>query len=105
MRILTRSALQHVIFNLHVAMGLPGQSAKLLQALDVWHRLWTNAMSKLPEDDQKWLGVTRHVPDIGSLSRRIIEIAGTNAQSPYLQRIPSYGATQLHEFIRDFVKA
>jgi hypothetical protein len=62
-------------------------------------------MEKIPDAHRKWLGVTKNVPDIEYLSRRIIEVSISSEAScsRYLQRIPSCGAREIHEFIRCFV--
>lgn len=62
-------------------------------------------MDKIPTNHRKWLGVAKNVPDLEHLSRRIIEVAASPeaGSSRYLQRVPSYGSREIHEFIRDFV--
>lgn len=86
-------------------MSLAQQSGKLLQSLGTWRYLWGRAMEKIPNDHRKWLGVAKNIPDIEYLSRRIIEVAVSpqSGSSRYLQRVPSYGAREIHEFIRDFI--
>ena len=86
-------------------MTLAKQSPILLRALDIWQKLWCEALEQLAEDDRKWLGVANNVSDLAHLTRRIIEVAvGTQAASSlYLQRIPSFGTRELHEFMRMFV--
>jgi hypothetical protein len=81
------------------------QSIKLLQALDTWRHLWDDTIGKLADSDRKWLGVAQHVSDLEHLMRRILEVgAGPQASaSKYLQRIPSVGTREIHEFIQDFV--
>ncbi|KAI1880220.1 hypothetical protein JX265_001841 [Neoarthrinium moseri] len=98
-------AFQHIIFNLHVAMFLKQQSDKLLQTLDIWRHLWERALERIPNDHRKWLGVAKNVPDIEYLSRRVIEISASPeaSSSRYLQRLPSRGARDIHEFIKDFI--
>lgn len=86
-------------------MALAKQSQSLLQALDIWQQLWERALEQLAEDDWKWLGVANNVSDLAHLTRRIIEVAvgPQAASSRYLQRIPSFGTRELHEFMRMFV--
>lgn len=88
-------------------MCLTQQSEKLLQALDTWRRLWDDAIEDLAEADRIWLGVAKHVSDLELLTRRIIQVAVTKAPasftSEYLQRIPSCGMREIHEFMREFV--
>ncbi|ETS85207.1 hypothetical protein PFICI_03232 [Pestalotiopsis fici W106-1] len=98
-------AIQPIIFNLHISLSLPSQSDRLLRALATWRHLWGNAIDKLPDDQRKWLGVAKHVPDIEYLSRRIIEVSISSHadSSQYLKRVPSHTAREVHEFIREFV--
>lgn len=99
------TAFQHTLFNSHVAMTLTKQSPNLLQALDSWRQLWHRAIERLAEDDRKWLGVANNVSDLECLTTRIVEVAtGPEAAfSRYLQRVPSFGTRELHEFMRSFV--
>jgi hypothetical protein len=88
-------------------MSLVQQSGRLLAALDTWRHLWNDTIEKLAENERAWLGVARHVSDLERLTRRIIEVAAdesqTSATSKYLQRIPSCGMREIHEFMREFV--
>lgn len=86
-------------------MNLVRQSKRLLHALETWQKLWCEALEQLADDDRKWLGVANNVSDLAHLTRRIIEVAaGPQATSSrYLQRIPSFGTRDLHEFMRVFV--
>ena len=86
-------------------MNLPRQSKSLLHALETWQKLWSDALERLADDDRKWLGVANNVSDLVHLTRRIIVVAAgpQAASSRYLQRIPSYGTRELHEFMRVFV--
>ncbi|KAK7910691.1 hypothetical protein PG985_013172 [Apiospora marii] len=98
-------ALQPIIFNLHVAVCLPQQSSRLLQAMETWRHLWGRALDKIPESHSRYLGIAKNIPDIEHLSRRIIEVAGTpeGDSSIYLQRIPSFSSREIHQFIRRFI--
>ncbi|KAK6220631.1 hypothetical protein LQW54_002076 [Pestalotiopsis sp. IQ-011] len=98
-------AIQHVIFNHHVTLSLASQSANLLKALETWRRLSNRATDQLSENHRKYIGVARHVPGIAYLCKRIIEVSVGPAagSSRYLQRVPSYTALELHEFIKEFV--
>lgn len=88
-------------------MSLVQQSGWLLTALDTWRHLWDETIEKLEENERARLGVARHVSDLENLTRRIIEVAAGESQasatSRYLQRIPSCGMKEIHEFMRDFV--
>ena len=86
-------------------MTLAQQSPSLLHALDTWQQLWRKALEQLADDDRKWLGVANCVSDLEYLTRRIVEVAvGPQAiSSRYLQRVPSFGTRELHEFLREFV--
>lgn len=86
-------------------MNLPRQSKGLLHSLETWQKLWSDALERLADDDRKWLGVANNVSDLAHLTRRIIVVAAgpQAASSRYLQRIPSYGTRELHEFMRAFV--
>jgi hypothetical protein len=86
-------------------MNLASQSQRLLHALCTWQELWRKALAQLAQDDRKWLGVANNVSDLAHLTRRIIEVAAgpQAASSRYLQRVPSFGTRELHEFLRMFV--
>ena len=86
-------------------MFLSQQSEKLLQALRTWRYLWGRAMGKIPDSHRKWLGIAKNIPNIEYLSRRIVEVAISPeaTSSRYLQRVPSYGSREIHDFIRDFM--
>lgn len=86
-------------------MFLAEQSGKLLEKLGTWRDHWMRAMQKSSNDDHKWLGVAKNVPDLEYLSRRIIEVAVSPEAglSSYLHRIPSTDTRELHEFIHDFI--
>ncbi|KAK8066858.1 hypothetical protein PG997_013605 [Apiospora hydei] len=101
------TALQPIIFNLHISMALPQQAERLLQMLNTWRYLWERAWDKVPHDHLRYLGIARNIPDIECLSRRIIEVAASSegSTSRYLQRVPSYSSKDIHEFIRDFTSS
>ena len=86
-------------------MNLDRQSQDLLNALETWQKLWSEVLEQLADDDRKWLGVANNVSDLAHLTRRIIEVAAgpQAASSRYLQRVPSFGTRELHEFMREFV--
>jgi hypothetical protein len=86
-------------------MNLKLQSPSLLRALDIWQELWRNAVARLAEDDRKWLGVAHNIPDLAALTKLNIQVAigPEAASSKYLQRIPSSGTKEIHEFMREFV--
>jgi hypothetical protein len=85
-------------------MTLLKQSQSLLHALDTWQQLWGRALEQLADEDRKWLGVANNVSDLAHLTRRIIEVSigPQAASSRYLQRIPSFGTKELHQFMREF---
>lgn len=99
------TAFQQVIFNQHTSMTLTQQSPKLLRALDTWRDLWYKTIEQLGDEERRWLGVANHVSDLECLTRRIIEVAigPEAASSRYLQRVPSSGTRNIHEFMRVFV--
>jgi hypothetical protein len=105
--ILMSPAFQQILFNSHVAMSLVQQSGRLLAALDTWRYLWNETIEKLAENERAWLGVARHISDLERLTRRIIEVAAPGSRasdtSRYLQRIPSCGMREIHEFMQEFV--
>lgn len=86
-------------------MNLARQSQDLLRALETWQKLWHEALEQVADEDRRWLGVASNVSDLAHLTRRIIEVAAEPqaVSSRYLQRIPSYGTRELHEFMRVFV--
>lgn len=101
---ISTTAFQQVVFNSHVSLSLSQQSPALLGALATWRQLWNSTISKLADADRKSLGVAQHVSDLEHLMRTTIEVAiGPEAQtSKYLQRIPSVGTGEIHEFMRNF---
>ena len=86
-------------------MNLIKQSEALVHALETWQKLWCEALEHLADNERKWLGVANNVSDLAHLTRRIIEVATgpQAASSRYLQRIPSFGTRELHDFIRQFL--
>ncbi|TLD21078.1 hypothetical protein PspLS_09275 [Pyricularia sp. CBS 133598] len=98
-------ALQPIIFNSHVTMALPQQSINLLQALSRWKHLWERALERTSPHYRQYLGMAKNIPAIEHLSRRIVQVAtGPRAgSSRYLERVPSYGAKELHSFMQDFM--
>lgn len=93
-----------MIFNLHVSLSLPQQSSKLLQTCARWRRLWERGMDSLPPEHRSYLGIAKNIPDVEHLSRHIVEVAVSSkaGSSRYLQRVPSYSAREIHDFIREF---
>ncbi|KAK1579614.1 uncharacterized protein LY79DRAFT_522447 [Colletotrichum navitas] len=94
-------ALQPVIFNLHPFSLHDTGRINLLRALDRWTTLWNAAThTKQPES----LGVERNSPGLALLSRKIVQITGTEAarQCAYLQRVPKHDFSDLHRFIREY---
>ncbi|KAF2717113.1 hypothetical protein K431DRAFT_341588 [Polychaeton citri CBS 116435] len=98
-------AFQQTIFNLHITMNFTQQSSTLLRALNTWRGLWCQAIEQLAHEDRKWLGVAKNVSDLEYLTQRIIEVAAGSeaASSRYLQRVPSLGTREIHEFMQMFV--
>lgn len=86
-------------------MALEQQAEKLLAALSRWRHIWTKTVTRLSDEERKWLGVAQHIHGLEHLSRRIIEVATSpcSASSQYLRRVPSTSASALHAFIRDHV--
>lgn len=99
------TALQPVIFNLHVSMALRSEAEKVLRALRRWLGWWTTQVGMLQEEGRRWLGVAQHTAGLAYLTRRIVEVATSSeaATSPYLRRIPSTSQEDLHRFLQDFV--
>jgi hypothetical protein len=62
-------------------------------------------MERIPIFQRKWLGVSKHAPDLEHLTKRIIEVAVSPeaSSSQYLQRVPSCSPREMHEFIREFI--
>jgi len=62
-------------------------------------------MERIPISQCKWLGVSKHVPDLEHLTKRIIEVAVSPeaSSSRYLQRVPSCSAREMHKFIQEFI--
>ncbi|KAK6855595.1 hypothetical protein PG995_007746 [Apiospora arundinis] len=98
-------AFQPIIFNLHVTMSLPLQSERLLYTFSRWRYLWDRGMERLPSDQHQYLGIAKNIPDIEHLSRRIVEVSvsAESDSSRYLQRVPSYSASEIHGFIQDLM--
>ncbi|KAL5933550.1 hypothetical protein ACKVV7_005486 [Pyricularia oryzae] len=98
-------AFQPIIFNSHVSMSLPQQSKTLLHALTRWKYLWERALERTSSHYRQYLGMAKNIPAIEHLSRRIVQVA-TSPQvgsSRYLERVPSYGARELHSFMQEFM--
>ena len=95
------TALQPIIFNLQTLPLPDNTSQALLRALDRWKTLWDAATVRIAPDQRRWLGVERNSPGLALLSRRIIEVNGTEAgrASKYLQRIPKHDFSDIHGFI------
>ncbi|EEU48208.1 uncharacterized protein NECHADRAFT_75560 [Fusarium vanettenii 77-13-4] len=95
---------QSLIFNHRTSMLPASSSDILLRALNRWTPLWDAAMQQIPVDDRKWLGVSRYSPEVATISKRIIEVGGTEEgkNSPYLQCIGTYDMIAFHEFIRKY---
>ncbi|KAF3796978.1 hypothetical protein GCG54_00005393 [Colletotrichum gloeosporioides] len=94
-------ALQPIIFNLHTFPLHDIRGINLLRALDRWTTLWNAAAHhKQPGS----LGVERNSPGLALLSRKIIEVTGTDTagQCEYLQRVPKHDFSDLHRFIREY---
>lgn len=84
---------------------LPASSSDiLLRALNRWSPIWDAAMQQIPVDDRKWLGVSRYSPEVATISKRIIEVGGTDEgkNSPYLQCVGTYDMVAFHQFIRKY---
>ncbi|KAH9237535.1 hypothetical protein K456DRAFT_1830001 [Colletotrichum gloeosporioides 23] len=94
-------ALQPIIFNLHTFPLHDTGRINLFRALDRWTTLWNAATHpKQPGS----LGVERNSPGLALLSRKIIEVTGTDTagQCEYLQRVPKHDFSDLHRFIREY---
>lgn len=76
----------------------------VLRALDRWDSLWTNAYERIPADERRWLGIVRHCYELIALSRRMIELSGTEEaeKSAYLQCVATYDTAVFHEFVQKY---
>ncbi|KAF4995559.1 hypothetical protein FDECE_12758 [Fusarium decemcellulare] len=97
-------ALQPAIFHYRTSMLPPSSSDILLRAIDRWSLLWAAAYERIPVDERKWIGLARYAPELAVLSRRIIQVTGTEGgkESRYLQGTASYNTADLHQFIRQY---
>ncbi|KAI8719702.1 Zn(2)-C6 fungal-type domain-containing protein [Fusarium sp. LHS14.1] len=95
---------QSLIFNHRISMLPAGSSDILLRALNRWTPIWDAAMQQIPVDERKWLGVSRYSPEVATISKRIIEVGGTEEgkSSPYLQCVGTYDMVAFHQFIRKY---
>lgn len=77
-------------------------SLTLLRALNRWKTLWDPAFDRVPQDEQRWLGIAGHAPELAALSRLIIETCGTERAktSRYLQGIAGSDLTEFHRFMK-----
>ncbi|KAJ4217212.1 hypothetical protein NW759_009159 [Fusarium solani] len=97
-------AFQSLIFNHRTSMLPASSSDILLRALNRWTPIWDAAMQQIPVDDRKWLGVSRYSPEVAIISKRMIEVGGTEEgkNSPYLQCVGTYDMVAFHQFIRTY---
>ncbi|RSL96057.1 hypothetical protein CDV31_013616 [Fusarium ambrosium] len=95
---------QSLIFNHRTSMLPASSSDIILRALNRWTPIWDAAMQQIPDDDRKWLGVSRYSLEVAIISKRIIEVAGTEEgkNSPYLQCVGTYDMVAFHQFIREY---
>ncbi|KAM6537844.1 hypothetical protein FALCPG4_003747 [Fusarium falciforme] len=95
---------QSLIFSHRTSMLPASSSDILLRALNRWTPIWDAAMQQIPVDDRKWLGVSRYSPEVATISKRIIEVGGTEEgkNSPYLQCVGTYDMVAFHQFIRKY---
>ncbi|KAM0715724.1 hypothetical protein Q7P37_009224 [Cladosporium fusiforme] len=98
-------AFQQFIYNLQITITLTYQSSNVLQALRRWRYLWNNGINELSETDRMKLGVARVLSALELLTRKIVEVAVSDASSSsrYLQRVPAFDTKDLHTFIDTFV--
>jgi hypothetical protein len=97
-------AFQHVMFHHHTTVLVNNSSTILLRGLDRWNLLWDAAMSRIGDEEQRWLGVVKYSTGIAFISKRIMEVSKTEdgMLSKYLQRIVTYDTMALYRFIRQF---
>ncbi|RSL47698.1 hypothetical protein CEP53_009833 [Fusarium sp. AF-6] len=95
---------QSLIFNHRTSMLPASSSDIILRALNRWTPIWDAAMQQIPDDDRKWLGVSRYSLEVAIISKRIIEVGGTEEgkNSPYLQCVGTYDMVAFHQFIREY---
>lgn len=95
-------AMQHTIHHLHVSMALSQQAEKLYRSLDIWRKLFNQALLRLNERERGLLGVSKYAASLDHVTRKTIEAATRPASitSPYLLRIPRSSTKELHHFLQ-----
>ncbi|KAF4339055.1 hypothetical protein FBEOM_7056 [Fusarium beomiforme] len=101
------SALSRHIFHFRTSVVSPDYPKMLLRALSRWESLWENAFARITEDERRWLGISKHTPEVIALSRRTIEIIGSDEgkDSAYLQGIATYDTAVFHDFVQKYGQA
>ncbi|KAJ4015765.1 hypothetical protein NW752_006687 [Fusarium irregulare] len=65
------------VFHCRTSITTSDYISMVLRALDRWDFLWTNAYERIPADERRWLGIVRYCYELIALSRRMIELSGT----------------------------
>lgn len=63
-------------------------------------------MARQSASDNVAGSMTNHAPELIRLTERIMEVAsrpGAEEESRYMRTIPSYGTTEIHEFIKQYL--
>lgn len=96
-------AMQCTIYHLHVSMALPQHAEKLYRSLDIWRKLFHQALIRLSEQERGLLGVSKYAASLDLVTRKTIEAAARPSSiiSPYLLRIPRSSTKELHHFLRN----
>ncbi|CAG7560307.1 unnamed protein product [Fusarium equiseti] len=83
------TCLMRHVFHCRTSITTPDYTSMVLRALDRWDSLWIDAFERIPVYERKWFGIARHSPEVIALSRRMIELSGTEEadKSTYLQCI------------------
>ncbi|KAF5658991.1 hypothetical protein FHETE_9619 [Fusarium heterosporum] len=98
------TGLMRHVFHCRTSVVSPDYSKMLLRALDRLDLLWVDAFERVPSEERRWLGIIRHTPEIVALSRRIIELGGTEEakNSTYMQGVANYDTAVFHEFVQKY---
>ncbi|RFN47901.1 hypothetical protein FIE12Z_7846 [Fusarium flagelliforme] len=98
------TGLMRHVFHCRTSITTPDYTSMVLRALDRWDSLWTKAFERIPVDERRWLGIVRHSAEVIALSRRMIELSGTEEaeKSAYLQCVATYDTAVFHDFVQKY---
>ncbi|RBR25990.1 uncharacterized protein FIESC28_01263 [Fusarium coffeatum] len=101
---LISGGLMRHVFHCRTSITTPDYISMVLRALDRWDSLWIDAFERIPVDERKWFGIARHSPEVIALSRRMIELIGSEEaeKSAYLQCVATYDTAVFHEFVQKY---